>query len=120
VSASAVFDMDNASLQQQADFTLALGADILAVIDRPEQQDGRAAAEAAAAVLRRYATLLGQDADIEVAVYPPGHFSEGAWVACWEAGPSDWGVPVSLYLTVSKGRLVETFYGVDLLFYTKE
>jgi hypothetical protein len=75
-------------------------------------------AKAAHKVLRKHSAAEGQNPDIEVFIKKPAdrHFGSYEWIACWESGPYQWGVPASFALISATGQLVETYYGFDLTF----
>lgn len=82
----------------------------------------RACAKAVEQVLRQAATEDGQKPDIEVFSRGPAdhHYASNCWVACWEAGPYQWGIPASFVLMDAGNRLVEPHYSFDVCFYDNE
>ncbi len=93
---------------------------LYAVVEPYGQQPARMAAEAAVRVLAAFCEAEGEDPAHEVALYPPGHWGQPGWAACWECGPANWGVTASMVLTVHTGRLVESQHGFDVCFYDHE
>ena len=83
-----------------------------------------AAARAAFVVLCALASDEGQDPAWEVWIKTPDeaheHVGARCWMVCWEAGPSTWGVGATFLAMRAIGRLVETHWGFDLLFWDEE
>jgi hypothetical protein len=82
------------------------------------------AAETCHTVLREVAKAAGMSPDIEVMIRRPGqerHYDDTrCWCVAWEAGPHDWAVLASMTITGTTGKLVEPYYGFDLMFYPDE
>ncbi|UIS25309.1 hypothetical protein [Erythrobacter phage vB_EliS-L02] len=80
-------------------------------------------AKALFAAVRERAAAEGQNPDIECGIVAPGEEAyDGAgdrWLVMWEAGPDQWGVNVSLSITMNIG-LVEPYHSFDLTFYPGE
>lgn len=81
-----------------------------------------AAARAVHAVLCAHAAAEGQKPEIECMVKGPAdhHYAGNCWIACWEAGPYQWGIPASFAAMDAANRLVEPHYSFDLCFYEGE
>jgi hypothetical protein len=96
--------------------------DLVATLDALKVKNAASMAKAAHKVLRKHSALEGQNPDIEVFIKPPAdrHFGDYAWVACWESGPYQWGVPASMEIVGATGKLAETYYGFDLMFFPGE
>ena len=93
---------------------------LCAVIKPCTEQTADEATQAALTVLRRFCEAEGMKPDIETFLVPRRHWGQPAPGACWESGPSHWGVAASMAITVAVGRLCETFYGFDVLFFDWE
>jgi hypothetical protein len=83
-------------------------------------------AKATYEALRKAATKVGQNPDMEVGIsapgsgYYPGRSGDAnAYWVTWEAGPHDWGIAASMAISSTFG-LCEPYYGFDLTFYTTE
>jgi hypothetical protein len=100
----------------------ALITDLVATLDALPVKNAANMAKAAHKVLRKHSALEDQNPDIEVFIRKPAdrHFGDYAWVACWESGPYQWGVPASMSITLATGKLAETYYGFDLMFFPGE
>jgi hypothetical protein len=101
---------------------MSLNTDLVNAIGALPVKKAATMAKAAHKVLRRHAKLHGMDPDIEVFIKPPKarHFGSECWVVCWEAGPYEWGIPASMSIVTATGKLAETYYGFDLLFFPGE
>lgn len=80
-------------------------------------------AKALYAAVRERAEAEGQKPDIECGIVAPGESAYDGngdrWLVMWEAGPYQWGVNVSLSITMNIG-LVEPYHSFDLTFYPGE
>jgi hypothetical protein len=93
--------------------------DLTEAIDALPVKKAANMAKAAHAVLRKHSAAGGQNPDIEVFIKKPSdrHWGDRCWIACWESGPYQWGVPASFAIIAATGKLAETQYGFDLLFH---
>ena len=75
-----------------------------------------AAATALYEALQKLAISVGQDAS-EVVLWSPkeNSFCPGQWGVCWEAGPYDWAIGLSMQINGPWG-FTEPYYGFDLHF----
>lgn len=58
-----------------------------------------------------------QDPELEVGIFSPADGDGEDWRVAWPAGPFEWAVEASFPFGDLTGRLVETNYGSDLIFY---
>jgi hypothetical protein len=104
------------------EYPQALAGLLLAAVRR--DMTAEQAALACHAVLREAAKAAGMSPDIEVMLRKPGqprHYDDTkCWCVAWEAGPHDWAVVASMAITGTTGKLVEPYYGFDLMFYPGE
>lgn len=99
--------------------------DELAAVIKPfgEQHADKAAIEASV-ILSRYCAETGwQKPKKEIGTHAAAEKwfgGERAAISSWEAGPPDWGIQAAQVLSNRCGRLVETYYGFDLMFYERK
>jgi hypothetical protein len=113
---------ERAALAIAAEDSAALARALCAVV-RPDM-NAKQAARACVDVLRAVAAAAGQLPSLEVSIKPPGeprHYNDTrCWCVAWEAGPPDWAVVASMALVSATGKLVEPYYGFDLMLYPSE
>lgn len=76
-----------------------------------------AAARALYEALRKASAAIGQNPDREVALWSPDEnpFCKGQWGVCWESGPYQWAVGISMEVSGPWG-FCEPYYSFDLHF----
>lgn len=105
-----------------SDLIRRVGKKILAAI--AQATTAEEAAKAAHPIVAEAAREMGMKPELEVGISPPDFDGlpgkGGFWWVTWEAGPSDWGVDVSITLSFDGKAVVETYYGFDLIFHPAE
>jgi hypothetical protein len=112
------------SEQALRDEVALLGSKIVAAINALPAKTAEKMAYATYRVLKDACVESGQDPKWEVSIKKPGeprHYSDTTcWCVCWEAGPYQWAIPVSMDIVTGCGKLAEPYYSFDLCFYPGE
>lgn len=124
-----MFDRDfdfAAEEQAEHDRCASVGVRIGQAIEALTERTAKTMAEAAYEVVKQMSLEDGQDPSYECFMRTPedshkfGGGTGGIYVVCWESGPYQWGPGATAHAYAASGKLVETYWGFDLLFYPAE